>query len=102
MNAKLERVKRDIDKTKDKIIEAQARLKELERQKTEMENTEIVDVVRGMNISITDLAELLKHTRSTSGHNVQKSGVEQEPQAGPEPAATDPEPEPNEEEDTEE
>ncbi|MCC8022573.1 MAG: DUF4315 family protein [Clostridiales bacterium] len=82
MNAKLERVKRDIDKTKEKISEAQARLKELERQKTELENTEIVDVVRGLNISITDLAELLKGTRATSGQNVQKS----DPGPEPEPA----------------
>ncbi len=73
MNAKIERVNKDIEKTKGKISEFQARLKELERQKTELENTEIVEVVRGMDVSITDLAALLKTASTTSGHFVQKS-----------------------------
>ena len=76
MNAKIERVMKDIDKTKEKISEYQAKLKELERQKTELENTEIVDTIRGMDISLADLAELLKAARasaSTSGHVGPKS-----------------------------
>lgn len=70
MNAKIERVSKDIQKTKDKISEFQTRLRELEKQKTELENTEIVDAVRGMEISLTDLATLLKAVKSggaTSG-----------------------------------
>lgn len=72
MNVKIERIHKDIEKTKDKISEFQARLRELEKQKTELENTEIVDVVRGMDISITDLAALLKTAHAASGHFVQK------------------------------
>ena len=75
MNAKIERVSKDIEKAKGKISEFQARLRELEKQKTELENTEIVDVVRGMNITITDLAALLKTSRATSGQNVQRSAA---------------------------
>lgn len=56
MNAKIERVSKDIQKTKDKISEFQTRLRELEKQKTELENTEIVEAVRGMDISLADLA----------------------------------------------
>ena len=67
MNAKIERICNDIEKTKTKINEAQNRLRELERQKTELENMEIVDVVRGMDISLADLAALLKATRTASG-----------------------------------
>ena len=67
MNAKIERVCKEIDKTKGKINEQQARLRELEKQKTELENVEIVDTVRGMDISFADLAELLKAARATSG-----------------------------------
>ena len=70
MNAKIERVGKDIQKTKDKISEFQARLRELEKQKTELENMEIVDAVRGMDISLSDLAALLKVAKSggvTSG-----------------------------------
>ena len=70
MNSKIERVSKDIQKTKDKINEFQTKLRELEKQKTELENTEIVDAVRGMDISLTDLATLLKAAKlsgATSG-----------------------------------
>ena len=70
MNAKIERVSKDIQKTKDKISEFQTRLRELEKQKTELENIEIVDAVRGMDISLADLADMLKATKTggaTSG-----------------------------------
>jgi hypothetical protein len=67
MNAKIERVCKEIEKTRVKINDQQTRLRELEKQKTELENTEIVDVVRGMNISFADLAELLKAANATSG-----------------------------------
>ena len=79
MNAKIMRVSREIDKTKEKISEQQARLRELERQKTELENLDIVSTVRGMNISFADLAELLKNVRpdalATSGQLGPKSGA---------------------------
>lgn len=76
MNAKIERVSKDIQKTKDKINEFQTKLRELEKQKTELENMEIVDAVRGMDISLTDLAALLKAAKSggtTSGQVGPKS-----------------------------
>ena len=67
MNAKIERVNKDIDKAKEKISEFQARLRELEKQKTELENTEIVKAVRGMNIPLTDLPAILKALREQNG-----------------------------------
>lgn len=76
MNAKIERVSRDIQKTKDKISEFQTRLRELEKQQNELENMEIVDVVRGMDISLSDLAAMLKATKTggaTSGQVGPKS-----------------------------
>lgn len=75
MSAKIERVIKDIEKTKGKIAEFQSRLRELERQKTEIENTEIVDIVRGMDISLADLAVLLKQGGVTSGQLGPKSTV---------------------------
>ena len=66
MNPKIERVCKDIDKTKGKISELQARLRELEKQKTELENTEIVETVRGMDISLADLAAMLRAAHATS------------------------------------
>lgn len=67
MNVKIERVNKDIDKTKEKISEFQARLRELEKQKTELENIEIVEAVRGMDISLTDLPAILKALRDSNG-----------------------------------
>ncbi len=72
MNAKIERICKEIDKTKCKISEFQARLRELEKQKTELENLEIIGAVRGMDISLADLAALLKNTRAASGQIVPK------------------------------
>ena len=42
MNPKIEKLAKDIEKTKAKIAEQQARLQDLEKQKTELENTDFV------------------------------------------------------------
>ena len=73
MNPKIERVCKDIDKTKSKISELQARLRDLESQKTELENTEIVETVRGMDVSLSELAALLRAAHATSGQLGPKS-----------------------------
>lgn len=91
MNAKIERVNKDIDKAKDKISEFQARLKELEKQKTELENTEIVEAVRGMDIPLNDLPAILKALREQNGAPF-TSG-----QVGPKSSKTDKEENENEE-----
>ncbi len=76
MGAKIERVNSDIEKTKAKMTELQAKLRELEKQKTELENAEIVDAVRGMDISLSDLAAMLKKGGSgTSGRPSGKDGL---------------------------
>lgn len=67
MNAKIERVNKDIDKTKEKINEFQARLRDLEKQKTELENIEIVEAVRGMDVPLDNLPAVLKALRDQNG-----------------------------------
>ena len=54
------KIQAEIDKVKAKISEQQARLKELEQKKLETENSEIVDIVRGMSISLTELPLLFE------------------------------------------
>ena len=54
------KVRAEIEKTQAKLAEQQARLKELEVKKTEYENMEIVDIVRGMSIPLDDLAAVLQ------------------------------------------
>lgn len=51
MSAKIDKVCAEINKTKAKISDYQARLRELEKQKTELENIEIVELVRGVEAS---------------------------------------------------
>jgi len=78
MNAKIERVSNEIEKTKAKISGFQEKLRELEKQKTELENIEIVDAVRGIDVSIDDLAAMLKRINATSGQIVPKSETNRE------------------------
>ena len=67
--SKSQKIQAEIDKVKAKIAEQQARLKELEA-----ENSEIVDIVRGMSISLAELPLVLQQLREgTSGQSVQKS-----------------------------
>lgn len=70
-NKKLAKVEADIAKTRAKLADLQALLKEQERQKLELENTNIVDMVRGLNISLADLPALLE---KLNGGNAATSG----------------------------
>ncbi len=64
----------EMEKVKAKISEQQARLKELEQKHREAENEEIVDIVRGMSVSLDELPALLRQLRDGSGYRVQKQG----------------------------
>ena len=73
--SKSQKIQAEIDKVKVKISEQQARLKELEQKHREAENEEIVDIVRGMSVSLEELPRVLQRLRDgTSGQSVQKSG----------------------------
>ena len=69
------KIQTEIDKVKEKITEHQTRLKELERNKTEAENSEIVDIVRGMSVPLEELPLLLQKLRAgeSLGQSVPKS-----------------------------
>lgn len=73
--SKSAKIQAEIEKVMAKINEQQARLKELEQKKLEAENSEIVEIVRGMSVSLTDLPVLLQPIKSggTLGQNVPKS-----------------------------
>lgn len=57
---KLDRIERDIEKTKSKIADFQKQLRELETQKTEQENLQIIQLVRGMNMKPEEFAAFLR------------------------------------------
>ena len=63
MNNKLTKLQMEIEKTKQKISEQQTKLRELEQQKTEIENTEIVELVRSMKMNTSELSTFLKAYR---------------------------------------
>ena len=56
----VDRIERDIQKTKTKIAELQKQLRELEAAKTEQENLQIVQLVRGLNMTPQEFAAFVR------------------------------------------
>lgn len=56
---KIDRLKTDLAKAKEKAAEWQARVRDLEKQITEQENLEIIQTVRGLISAPEDLRGLL-------------------------------------------
>ncbi len=57
---KLDRIEKDIEKTKAKIAELQKQLRELEAAKTEQENLQIIQLVRGLNMKPEEFAAFVR------------------------------------------
>ena len=57
---KLDRIEKDIEKTKGKIAELQKQLRELETAKTEQENLQIIQLVRGLNMTPQEFAAFVR------------------------------------------
>lgn len=66
MNPKISRIDAELAKTKQKISALQGHIRELEQQKTELENTDIVGLVRGSGMTSQELAALLQTFREKS------------------------------------
>lgn len=64
---KLDKIEREMQRTRDKISELQSRLKELDGQKTEQENLQIVQLVRSMRLSPDDLKAFLQGKQPAAG-----------------------------------
>ena len=77
--SKSTKIEAEIEKVKAKISEQQARLKELEQKKVEAENSEIVDIVRGMSIPLAELPLLFEKLKGGGswGQSVPKSEDEE-------------------------
>jgi len=70
MNPKIERVNKDIAKSKARITAEQARLRDLEKQKTNLENEEIVALFRREKLSEDEFTALLRgHREDESSPN---------------------------------
>ena len=73
MNPKLQRIVRDIERTKAKITELQALLPELERQKIEIENTEIIKLFRSADVAPADFTAFIETYKASSNNGAQLS-----------------------------
>ena len=67
MNAKLKKVLSDMKKIEDKIGLLQGKWEELNKQKTEFENLEIIGLIRGAKISTENLTDVITAYRNKSG-----------------------------------
>ena len=63
-------VEKEIEKTKTKIAEMQAKLHKLEEQKTELENTDYVAVARSFKLTPQQLADFLKSQQAAPSETV--------------------------------
>lgn len=61
---KIERLRADLEKAKQKVNQWQARVKDIERQITEHENLEIIQTVRGVTASPEELKTILELIQS--------------------------------------
>lgn len=74
MNQKLQRVMREIERAKAKIAELQASIPVLEKQKTELENAEIIKVFRSANVAPEELNGFITAYKENMAGNVTHSG----------------------------
>ena len=73
---KIDRLKTDLAKAKEKAAEWQARVRDLEKQITEQENLEIIQAVRGMISAPEDLRAVLDMIRAANAPSTTNSGKE--------------------------
>ena len=75
MNPKIKKINKEHTKNAAKIAELQARQAELEKQRTELENLDIIGLVRNVGLTPDQLAALI---RSSSASAVRSPEPEQE------------------------
>ena len=75
---KLDRLKADLVRAKEKASEWQARVRDIERQITEQENIEIVQAVRGMISEPEELRAVLNTIRAMNDPSATNLGKENE------------------------
>ena len=80
MATKIERIDREIQKTREKIAEYQEKLKTREAQKTEVENLEIVQMVRALRMTPEQLSAMLSGGRipGMAAHDEQEDTAHEE------------------------
>ena len=75
MNPRIRKAIDDIERTRTKITELQALLPELERKKTDLEDAEIIRLVRRASVRPGDLYTFMESMNQTSGAAPVKSAL---------------------------
>ena len=63
MNPRIAKIREEIERIRVKMTKGQIRLRELEKQLTELENADIVAAVRGVDIAPDELAAFMRMFR---------------------------------------
>lgn len=83
-NNKIDRIEKEMQKTREKITEYQNKLKGLEAQRTETENLQIVSLVRSLKVTPEELTALLSSNAipgiatAPANHNKQEDTEDEE------------------------
>ena len=67
MNPRLPKINDEIEKLRQKLTNYQNRLRDLERLKTELENADIIALVRGVDMPADDFADFVRAFREQRG-----------------------------------
>ena len=73
---KIDKIEKELEKAREKAAEWQAKIRELEKQKQEEENSQIVQAVRSLKLTPAELMAFLsdpKHAFTASGPSGPKS-----------------------------
>ena len=81
MNPKIKKINTEYEKNAAKIAELQARQAELSKQRTELENLDIIGLVRSMGLDPDQLAALIHTARADQPSAPDPAPVEQEESA---------------------
>lgn len=63
MNPKIKKIDAEYEKNAAKITELQARQKELSKERTELENLDIIGIVRSLGVTPDELAALIQASK---------------------------------------
>ena len=76
---KLEKIDKELEKSREKAAEWQAKIKDLEKQRQEEENSKIIQAVRSLKLTPSELAAFFSNpTITTSGQVGPKPEKEKE------------------------
>lgn len=72
---KIERIDQELEKARAKAAEWQAKVRELEKLRQEEENTQIVQMVRALNMTPSQLADFLNNQKAAPAASIREKEV---------------------------